>query len=55
MEEKILQMEAEAEVVRLPGSSLGGLPTRIDPEKEYRVDQELEALKNRVQPNLTKE
>ncbi|QJD84270.1 PspA/IM30 family protein [Cohnella herbarum] len=55
MEEKILQMEAEADVVRLPGSSLGGLPSRIDPEKEYRVDQELEALRNRVQPNLTKE
>ncbi|TFE19517.1 PspA/IM30 family protein [Cohnella luojiensis] len=56
MEEKILQMEAEADVVRLPGSSYGGAPTRIDPEKAYRVEQELEALRSRVvQPDLTKE
>jgi phage shock protein A len=55
MEEKILQMEAEADVARIPGSSYGGVPTRIDPEKEYRVEQELEALRNRVQPNLSKE
>ncbi|WP_256759700.1 PspA/IM30 family protein [Cohnella sp. WQ 127256] len=54
MEEKIMQMEAEADVVRLPGSSYGGAPSRIDPEKAYRIDQELEALKNRVQPNLSK-
>jgi len=55
MEEKILQMEAEADVVRLPGSSYASAPVRIDPEKEYRVEQELEALRSRVQPNLSKE
>ncbi|BBI35180.1 PspA/IM30 family protein [Cohnella abietis] len=55
MEEKVLQMEAEADVARLPGSSLGGLPARVDPEKAYRVEQELEALKSRVQPDLSKE
>jgi phage shock protein A len=55
MEEKILQMEAEAEVVRVPGSSLGGAPSRIDPEKAYRVEQELEALRNRLQPEVGKE
>ncbi|RKP56081.1 PspA/IM30 family protein [Cohnella endophytica] len=55
MEEKIMQMEAEAEVVRLPGSSYAGVPSRVDPEKAYRVDQELEALKSRMQPNLDKE
>jgi len=55
MEEKILQMEAEAEVARMPGVPFSGAPSRIDPEKEYRVEQELEALRSRVQPNLTKE
>ncbi|MFC4597150.1 PspA/IM30 family protein [Cohnella hongkongensis] len=57
MEEKILQMEAEAEVARLPGVSYGVTPSRIDPEKEFRVEQELEALRSRVQPqpNLDKE
>jgi phage shock protein A len=55
MEEKILQMEAEADVVRLPGSPLGGAPSRIDPEKAYRVEQELEALRNRLQPEVGKE
>ncbi|OXS54007.1 phage shock protein A [Cohnella sp. CIP 111063] len=55
MEEKILQMEAEAEVARLPGVSFGTTPSRIDPEKEFRVEQELEALRSRVQPNLNKE
>ncbi len=55
MEEKIMQMEAEAEVARLPGSPFGTTPSRIDPEKEFRVEQELEALRSRVQPNLNKE
>jgi phage shock protein A len=55
MEEKIFQMEAEADVVRLPGSPYGGAPTRIDPEKAYRVEQELEALRNRVKPEDVKE
>ncbi|MCD9023874.1 PspA/IM30 family protein [Cohnella silvisoli] len=55
MEEKILQMEAEADVVRIPGSPYGGAPARIDPEKSFRVEQELEALRSRVQPEATKE
>jgi len=54
MEEKILQMEAEADVARMPGVSYGGV-TRIDPEKEFRVEQELDALRNRIQPSLNKE
>ncbi|TVX98608.1 PspA/IM30 family protein [Cohnella terricola] len=54
MEEKILQMEAEADVARMPSGSYGGV-TRIDPEKEFRVEQELDALRNRIQPNLNKE
>jgi phage shock protein A len=51
MEEKIMQLEAEADVARLPSTSYGAAPTRIDPDKAYRVDQELEALRNRVQPD----
>jgi len=55
MEEKILQMEAEADVARMPSLSFGGTPSRIDPEKEFRVEQELEAIRSRIQPNLNKE
>jgi phage shock protein A len=55
MEEKVLQLEAEADVVRLPSSSYSGAPSRIDPEKAYRVEQELEALRNRLQPEVGKE
>jgi phage shock protein A len=55
MEEKILQLEAEADVVRLPGTPYAAAPSRIDPEKSFRVEQELEALRNRVQPVLEKE
>jgi phage shock protein A len=55
MEEKVLQLEAEADVVRLPGSPYGGAPSRIDPEKANRVEQELEALRNRLQPEVGKE
>lgn len=52
MEEKIMQLEAEAEVARMPRSSFGGSvssPT-ADPEKTFRVEQELATLKNRIQP-----
>jgi len=49
MEEKILQMEAEAEVARLPGSPFVR-PSQLDAEKALRVEQELAALKNRIAP-----
>lgn len=55
MEEKIMQMEAEADVARAPGVPFGSGTTRIDPEKAYRVEQELDALKNRMKPDLNKE
>jgi len=55
MEEKIMQMEAEAEVVRLPGSPYRGAPAHVDPEKSFRVEQELAALRNRVQPQQNEE
>jgi len=50
MEEKIMQMEAEADVVRLPGSPFSS-PEPADPDKAFRVEQELAALKSRIQPN----
>lgn len=56
MEEKIMQLEAEADVARLPGTPYGGSQIRMDPDKAYRVEQELDALRSRVQPvNLEKE
>lgn len=50
MEEKVLQMEAEADVARIPVSPLSGAPLRIDAEKSLRVEQELAALRNRIAP-----
>jgi phage shock protein A len=50
MEEKILQMEAEADVVRSPGASYGKPASAVDSESSFRVEQELAALKNRLQP-----
>ena len=50
MEEKIMQMEAEADVARLPGSPFAPARPGVDPEKAFRVEQELAALKNRLQP-----
>ncbi|WP_123039367.1 PspA/IM30 family protein [Cohnella candidum] len=50
MEEKILQMEAEADVARIPVSPLSGAPIRLDPEKSLQVEHELAALKSRIAP-----
>jgi phage shock protein A len=49
MEEKILQMEAEAEVLRTPGfyGGTAAAPT-LDPAKELEVEAQLQALKNRL-------
>jgi len=49
MEEKILQMEAEAEVLRAPG--IYRAPTAappLDPAKELEVEAQLQALKDRL-------
>ncbi|MFD0675051.1 PspA/IM30 family protein [Cohnella sp. GCM10027633] len=51
MEEKIMQLEAEADVARLPNGAFGGAPAHLDPEKSFRVEQELAELKNRIAPN----
>jgi phage shock protein A len=50
MEERVLQMEAEADVARIPVSPISGSPIRIDAEKSLRVEQELAALKSRLAP-----
>lgn len=56
MEEKIMQMEAEADVAKMPSPLYGGSAgSRIDPEKEFRVEQELDALRSRIQPDANKE
>ena len=48
MEERIMQMEAEAEVARIPSSPYAGTPANLDPDKSFRVEQELQELKNRI-------
>jgi phage shock protein A len=56
MEEKVMQLEAEADVARIPSTPYGITASRIDPDKAFRIEQELEALKNKVQPvSLEKE
>ena len=55
MEERIMQMEAEADVARFQGNPYAGAPANLDPEKSFRVEQELAALKNRIEPNQEKE
>lgn len=54
MEEKIMQLEAEADVARLPGSPFR-TAAPVDTEKAFRVDQELAALKSRLQPPASAE
>ncbi|MCR8643113.1 PspA/IM30 family protein [Paenibacillus sp. N1-5-1-14] len=53
MEEKIMQMEAEADVVRRPYSGTGayGGQTFVDPAKQAQVDEQLEQLKQKLNSN----
>lgn len=46
MEEKIMQMEAEAQVARMPYAVPAGAP--VDPVKQELVEQQLQALKEKV-------
>ncbi|WEK55155.1 MAG: PspA/IM30 family protein [Candidatus Cohnella colombiensis] len=55
MEEKIMQLEAEAEVAGLPGAPFRSTAINTDPEKAFLIDQQLEALKERVTLNLDKQ
>lgn len=55
MEEKIMQMEAEAEVARVPYSSAysyNGSTSigSVDPSKQLKVEEQLQALKNKLNP-----
>jgi len=53
MEEKIMQLEAEAEVLRVPGLYGTAAPTSFsaaDAEKQLRVEEQLQAMKNRLNP-----
>ncbi|MFC4776076.1 PspA/IM30 family protein [Paenibacillus sp. GCM10023252] len=52
MEEKIMQMEAEADVLRTPyayKNATGGF-SAADAEKQLKVDEQLQALKNKLTP-----
>ncbi|KRE48816.1 PspA/IM30 family protein [Paenibacillus sp. Soil522] len=58
MEEKIMQMEAEADVLRTPHSYSGATNSfnAADAEKQIKIDEQLQALKNKLNPttSLTK-
>ncbi|WP_139996115.1 PspA/IM30 family protein [Paenibacillus paridis] len=59
MEEKIMQLEAEADVLRTPYSYSGSSNTfnAAEAEKQLKVDEQLQALKNKLapSPSLAKE
>ncbi|GIP05477.1 phage shock protein A [Paenibacillus lautus] len=49
MEEKIMQMEAEADVLRVPYRPNNAAYTSpVDAEKQLKVDEQLQALKNKM-------
>ncbi|GGG21234.1 PspA/IM30 family protein [Paenibacillus abyssi] len=51
MEEKIMQMEAEADVMRAPGMySHQPSLSAVDIEKKMKVDEQLQALKSKLTP-----
>ncbi|MBM7569117.1 PspA/IM30 family protein [Paenibacillus sacheonensis] len=53
MEEKIMQLEAEADVMRVPFGSYNGPAAAagsVDPSKQLKVEEQLQALKSRLNP-----
>ncbi|WP_028546813.1 PspA/IM30 family protein [Paenibacillus taiwanensis] len=49
MEEKIMQLEAEADVLRVPYSSTSSVyQPPVDPEKQLKVEEQLAALKQKL-------
>lgn len=48
MEEKIMQMEAEADVMRVPYSSFSYTNNPEEQEKQFKVNEQLEALKSKL-------
>ncbi|MNP41598.1 phage shock protein PspA [compost metagenome] len=57
MEEKIMQLEAEAEVsgVLYRGSATSSYVNPADAEKQLKVDAQLEALKAKLNPSAAKQ
>lgn len=56
MEEKIMQMEAEADVMRAPyQASNKSYVSPAEAEKQLKVDEQLNALKSKLSPNLEKD
>ncbi|TYP71737.1 PspA/IM30 family protein [Paenibacillus methanolicus] len=58
MEEKIIQLEAEADVVRVPYGSTGGsssLHSTVDVSKQLQVEEQLQALKSKLQKPAAEE
>ncbi|MCJ8014329.1 PspA/IM30 family protein [Paenibacillus sp. KQZ6P-2] len=55
MEEKIMQMEAEADVMRAPyrptASTASTFTNPVDAEKQLKVEEQLNALKNKMNPS----
>ncbi|MBW7456375.1 PspA/IM30 family protein [Paenibacillus sepulcri] len=53
MEEKIMQLEAEADVMRVPFSTHGSSTSAgiVDPSKQLKVEEQLQALKNKLNPS----
>jgi phage shock protein A len=53
MEEKIQQLEAEADVLRVPGLYGSSAPRSLnaaDTEKQLKVEEQLQAMKNKLNP-----
>lgn len=48
MEEKIMQLEAEADVLRAPYSPSAAYTKPVDAEKQLKVDEQLAALKSKL-------
>jgi phage shock protein A len=52
MEEKIMQLEAEADVMRAPYSPSAGVYSKpVDAEKQLKVEEQLAALKSKLNPS----
>lgn len=52
MEEKIMQLEAEADVLRVPTSAASlSLNVPVDAERELKVEEQLSALRNKINQN----
>lgn len=54
MEEKIMELEVDAEMARNPYSASSNVST-LDPEKQGKVDEQLAALREKISPKTTQE